>query len=393
WGHAPQRWTPGEHVMPLSRRAFTHGSAVIATATLLPSQSRSQPALRVRRSVDDLIAEKDPTIEAYRRAVEVMMKREVTDKTSWWFLANIHDVPDAEYAQHASLLKYWRQCPHKNYFFLSWHRAYLHFFERIVRKASGDPDFVLPYWHYDDPKHVSLPTCFLPDDEEFGKPPEKDPTAPSLRRNPLARVNRHPYVDHRWIGLGDAVRETAATLSLDRFAVDNKLDALKGFGGVRTKDLLTAESAGGMENAPHNLVHRVMGIEGDLGTPETAARDPVFWLHHANVDRIWTKWTDPARGHIPPIDDDVWMTTKFTFVDEDGKDVVLTGADVLDNQFQLGYRYDDEPVRTQQYDFRGASVATGPDAGARGMFGAAAAPVVLARAGALRLAARESAAA
>ena len=55
-----------------------------------------------------------------------------------------------------------------------------------------------------------------------------------LRRNPLARVKRHAYVDHRWIGLGDAVRETAATLALDRFAVDDKLDALKAFGGVRT---------------------------------------------------------------------------------------------------------------------------------------------------------------
>jgi tyrosinase-like protein len=42
-----------------------------------------------------------------------------------------------------------------------------------------------------------------------------------------------------------------------------------------------------------------MGIEGDLGSPATAARDPIFWLHHANIDRLWVRWTDPARGRIP----------------------------------------------------------------------------------------------
>ena len=78
--------------------------------------------------------------------------------------------------------------------------------------------------------------------------------------------------------------------------------------------------------------------------------DPVFWLHHANIDRLWVRWTDPARGRLPPVDDDVWMKTRFNFVDEDGKDRVLTGEDVLDTQFQLGYRYDDDPVRPSRLE-------------------------------------------
>jgi hypothetical protein len=136
-----------------------------------------------------------------------------------------------------------------------------------------------------------------------------------------------------------------------------------------------------------------MGIEGDLGSPATAARDPIFWLHHANIDRLWVRWTDPERGRIPPIDDDVWMKTRFTFVDEDGKDRALTGEEVLDTQFQLGYRYDDDPPRSSRLSLAPA-VALAP--GAAPIRGKSTAlmrpsqPVVLARGGAITLSARES---
>src|SRR5882757_63726 len=144
----------------LTRRALARAGASLAAAAVLPSAAQAQTPLKVRRSINDLIRENSPVVESYRRAVDVMMKRDITDKTSWWFQANIHDAPDADYAMLPSLAPYWGQCPHKNYFFLSWHRMYLHFFERIVRKASGDPDFVLPYWAYDDPQQGSLPTAF-----------------------------------------------------------------------------------------------------------------------------------------------------------------------------------------------------------------------------------------
>src|SRR5581483_9389993 len=112
--------------MKLTRRAFASGGAAFAAAASLPNRSFGQSAPRVRRSINALIKEKSPIIESYRRAVDVMMNRDVTDKTSWWFLATMHDVPEQEQAQHKSLQSYWSQCPHKNYFFLSWHRAYLH---------------------------------------------------------------------------------------------------------------------------------------------------------------------------------------------------------------------------------------------------------------------------
>ena len=46
------------------------------------------------------------------------------------------------------------------FFFLSWHRMYIYYFERILRAASGDPDLALPYWNYSDPAQRALPTPF-----------------------------------------------------------------------------------------------------------------------------------------------------------------------------------------------------------------------------------------
>lgn len=46
----------------------------------------------------------------------------------------------------------------------------------------------------------------------------------------------------------------------------------------------------GFINGPqlHNRVHRWVG--GQMGVVPTAPNDPVFFLHHANVDRIWAVW-------------------------------------------------------------------------------------------------------
>src|ERR1700760_2564998 len=140
--------TGKEFTTMLTRRRFTHGGAALAVAAALPRRSIAQDAPSatragaryVRRSIGDLIRERSPTIESYRRGVDVMMQRPMTDKTSWLFQAAIHGLPeDAITEQLKPLKSYWQQCPHGNYFFLSWHRMYLHFFERILRKASGDP--------------------------------------------------------------------------------------------------------------------------------------------------------------------------------------------------------------------------------------------------------------
>jgi hypothetical protein len=57
-----------------------------------------------------------------------------------------------------------------------------------------------------------------------------------------------------------------------------------------------------------------------------AARDPIFWLHHANSDRLWKRWLDQGGGRSDPLDDDVWMDTPFHFFDETGQQVTITAG-------------------------------------------------------------------
>ncbi|KAF2501891.1 Di-copper centre-containing protein [Lophium mytilinum] len=44
--------------------------------------------------------------------------------------------------------------------------------------------------------------------------------------------------------------------------------------------------------AIHNNIHNFSGGSGYLGDPSTAAYDPLFWLHHCNVDRLLAIWQD-----------------------------------------------------------------------------------------------------
>jgi hypothetical protein len=104
-----------------SRRAFGRGGAALAAATLVPFRVGAQADGHVRRSVADLARDNSPLIEAYRRAVETMMERDVSDKTGWQFQANMVGVAVSEITgETRPLAAYWQQNPRKSYFFLAW---------------------------------------------------------------------------------------------------------------------------------------------------------------------------------------------------------------------------------------------------------------------------------
>jgi tyrosinase len=73
-----------------------------------------------------------------------------------------------------------------------------------------------------------------------------------------------------------------------------------------------------------------------MGAVSWAANDPIFWLHHCNIDRIWASW-NRAGGRNPS--DESYLGQLFTFVDEAGKPLWMRVADVLDTA-RLGYAYD-----------------------------------------------------
>src|SRR5262245_46807712 len=76
---------------------------------------------------------------------------------------------------------------------------------------------------------------------------------------------------------------------------------------------------------------------------ETAAQDPIFWLHHANVDYLWEVWLRRGGGRANPTDA-AWLNQVFVFYDENGGTVSMTAAQVLTTASQLQYSYQDACV-------------------------------------------------
>ncbi|HJQ34353.1 MAG TPA: tyrosinase family protein [Pyrinomonadaceae bacterium] len=106
-----------------------------------------------------------------------------------------------------------------------------------------------------------------------------------------------------------------------------------------------ADGSDGLESTPHDDVH--VGVGGLMGVVETAAQDPLFFLHHANIDRLWNLWLAQG-GRTDPLDDSAWKTTPYTFFDENGTQVTMKACDVLRASAQLGYTYEGEPSQVFQ---------------------------------------------
>ncbi len=121
-----------------------------------------------------------------------------------------------------------------------------------------------------------------------------------------------------------------------------------GFGGSKTGfSHGGAGLAGVLEQTPHGDVHVLVGGSGLMSSFGTAALDPIFWLHHCNLDRLWERWVRaPAAGHPAGKNptDPAWRNRKFELVNRNGNRVKLAVKDVLDIEGRLGYTYSGLPA-------------------------------------------------
>lgn len=276
-----------------------------------------------RRDVSDL-APTGTVITALRDGVAEMKSRADSNPTSWRFQANIHGTFDTP-AQPT-----WNRCQHGSFFFLSWHRMYLYFFERILRAASGNQDLALPYWKWTDQRRLPRP---------FREPADSS-------TNPL-------YTPRRAAGMNNGTQELPLSQVQTGTAMDfTNFSSPPGsglsFGGQRVNQPAHfTRPHGSLEGSPHDVIHGLVGGNGNpsqswMSFPETAARDPIFWLHHAMIDRLWNRWIARNEGRRNPVGNSVWMDTQFTFFNENGQQVTMRGRDILDTVNQLDYRYDDD---------------------------------------------------
>jgi hypothetical protein len=336
-------------ISTLTRRDLLHGALLGSAAAAIPFQAwyraNAQTYPRVVRMNVSGLDPRDDDIAGLVDALRFMMRLPVTHPQSWVFQANVHlspDDPKAVYAGNPDVAAFvaplWNNCPHGSYYFLPWHRLYLYFLERRLRLFSGQPRLALNYWNYVtyDPANLEarrIPAIFR-QPGYFGRPnplyvPDTRDPKPAPANGRDARYNAGAALD-----LADVTWTNAYNFT--NFAVDHGTES---FGGHPPPQSFLF---GALEATPHNNIHAAIGgTNGLLTNLFYAARDPLFFFHHCNIDRLWESWLTAGLGRANPVNDPDWMGKSWTFLDEWSRPVVVSVADAIAISGQLGYVYQD----------------------------------------------------
>ena len=374
-----------------TRREFvaaTGAAALAAGSTPFLSQAKAAASAKHRRmNLSDHANSKN--VKYYEDGVAAMLALPPEDPRNWYRHAMTH------------LL----DCPHQNWWFLPWHRGYIGWLETIIRQLTGAYDFALPYWDW-----TALPR--LPESFLTGKlNPANFPIAGfmefkakfeapfkdyfnALNAAQLAQLTIRGYTtqDSFWASIEHAgAVPTNPSIFSDitnvralnppnspNFSVDTArsvalatvLDALGprqyvDFGSGKVAAHQQGGTEGVLESQPHDNVHGEIG--GGTATwlgfmsAFLSPVDPIFFMHHSNLDRLWDVWTrkQQALGQqavilqtgtaadypISPVgaDLDTWKKEPFLFfVGGDGKFVAQTTAgDYISTSF---FDYDYQPA-------------------------------------------------
>jgi tyrosinase len=284
------------------------GAGVIA-ANVPGIVALAQAGPFLRRSLHGM-ADNDPILEAWRDGVRLLKARPASNPVSWANFAAIHGDANS-----------FNLCPHGNWYFLPWHRAYLLTYERAVRQLTGHNDFALPYWDWTQDRQ--MPSAFV--QPMFNGMPNSlfESQRDATPTDSLPDTTVGPAVINQI--LADAPFETFAT---SRPVGQNDL----------SQSWINAEfsgTLGKLEQTPHNLVHVFVG--GIMGQANSAL-DPIFMMHHCNIDRIWWLWNQGGQVDSP---DPLWsgMTIQNNFFNPDGTPYSPKVSDLLVPE-TLGYTYD-----------------------------------------------------
>jgi len=270
----------------------------------------------------------------YAIGVRAMQARALDDPASWWFFAAMHGeyvspeftqpdfpgwgsipgppaVPVTPLPSQSVIDRFWNQCQHQSWYFPPWHRGYLLALEAQIRAdviAAGGPDkWALPYWNYFGAgTQFDIPPAFTQASLPDGTP---NPLFVANRFGPFgtgiifiptpAGIQGHPGV----VLFAGPVNDNCMTNT--RYTGLNANTPPPGFGGPVTGFLHDGGTSGNLEGNPHNLVHVYTGgivsnsNYGLMADPGTAALDPIFYLHHANIDRMWEVWNTSAANTNP----------------------------------------------------------------------------------------------
>ncbi|KAH7652228.1 polyphenol oxidase protein [Dioscorea alata] len=278
-------------------------------------------------------------LNKYRRAVKLMRELPASDPRNFMQQANVHcaycdgaydqvGFPDLELQVHNSWL------------FFPWHRYYLYFNERILGKLIGDETFALPYWNWDAPAGMRMPSIYTTPSTSLYDPlrdaKHQPPTLIDLDYNLIDQnLPEKEQIDQN---LTIMYRQVAANKTPELF-----------LGAAYRRGDQPNPGAGSLENVPHGPVHLWTGDRTqpnfeDMGTFYSAGRDPIFFAHHGNIDRLWYIWqTKVAAKNNNGFKDKDWLDAAFLFYDENAQLVRVRVRDCLDNKL-LRYTYQEVDI-------------------------------------------------
>jgi|GEM_PF-922137 len=325
--------SPPQKELPINCAPPSHGS---------PRPIRFDPSapIKPRKSAWDLSQMELDRLNAAYQALRNLTTTDPNDPRGWMQQANVHCF-NCSGGYDPSNVEI-----HGSWWFLPWHRCYLHVHERILGKLINDPTFRLPYWDWDTyPTHATLPPPYVPPGSLYDAYRGVTPTdvIPTDITGPAAMSNVLN------------IRSTS------------------GFMGKLSHPSANKYYPGALENSPHGPVHLWSGWGGsvggtdpkpvgcwypntaggtpvdqsnngcmDMGVLATAAQDPIFFTHHANIDRTWDQWLRMPHSQGNPTASS-WKSQRFNFYDENSEWISISIADVLDENEQKNLRYFYEP--------------------------------------------------
>ena len=175
--------------------------------------------------------------------------------------------------------------------FLPWHRGFLLDLERRLQEI--DSSVTIPYWNFDIPAPNIFNRTFM------GVPMGLSGVVDFSAANPLInwRVDINGVGTNRRISRGYRGGVNPAHLKA---------------GQVRSSEAQTINrgvvfsqfaSPQGIEGDPHGGAH--MSFIGEISNIGVAPADPLFFLLHCNIDRLWAKW-QLINSNYDPIDIDAY---------------------------------------------------------------------------------------
>ena len=181
--------------------------------------------------------------------------------------------------------------------FLPWHRIFLYLLENEL--ASIHPDVTLPYWDWTQAAEQTFPAWLAGFTPTVTTPTGNIP------------VTRSPGTS---AALASIAGNTPATMTLSDFAEFS----LNGSGATWSLELI------------HDFIHGWVG--GTMGVIATAPADPIFWMHHANIDRLWWQWqkSPQGAGKNPPLTGAPGTSTSpvmdpWAYTETDTRDIASLG--------------------------------------------------------------------